>query len=54
MKETNNYTVWKDCNEGRLKVKYNYWIENNYNPVQPDTYQNFDDFCMGQWQCREI
>jgi hypothetical protein len=56
MKDPNNYSAWKDCNEGRLRVKYDDWKEINATDIclYPGTYQSFDDFCMGQWQCREI
>ena len=54
MKEINNFSAWQSCNEGRLRAKYEEWKENNSTDIAlyPDTYQSFDDFCLGQWQCR--
>ena len=49
-KKYGSYEVWKSSEEGFLRVKYDEYIEAKYIPIQPDTFVNFDDFCMGQWQ----
>ncbi len=47
---TAGYESWKYSEEAYLRVKYDEYIKENYNPIMPDTYVSFDDFCMGQWQ----
>lgn len=49
-KEFRTYENWKASNYSSLKSEYDEYIDENYTWVQPLTYVEFDDFCMGTWQ----
>lgn len=44
------YENWVESERSRLECEYKDRQEKYYDPVIPDTYCSFDDFCMGQWQ----
>ncbi len=49
-KQFGSYEGWKSQNKDSLKADYDEYIDKEYFWVEPDTYVDFDDFCMGQWQ----
>ncbi len=49
-KRYGSYEVWKSSNISTLEYAYKERMDKDYDPIQPDTYVSFDDFCMGQWQ----